>query len=477
MSVTARSTSLQVVPDVLNAPSDAFLNAVDRAPDRRLCASDAAALGGIDLDTAKAELMTLASITEGNMEVTQDGDIIYSFSPDFRSVLQMRSPALKLRRLWQTVRPPLLTIVRFSFAVALFSSLAIVATAFIASSGGSISSSNNNSKNRDGDRESNQQLGYTRPTSSSISINGFNFSPRYLGNYYKNPDKLDTRVATENLSPDQSDILREFSRDNYADESSHISTVESFFSFVFGDGDPNTRFSQAQLLAIASKIRSNGGVVVAEDLAPYLNPPPFIEDGADDSSVVNESWVLPAVLSFGGVPTVSEKGNIYYSFDNLATSVVQSTSSVKSQPAPAPLQLFEQRAPFSRARKVMQLCAGLLGSFNVVGVVWLGVMLRSPGFLQRVGFAAALKSLYPGLVTYAAFYALTPIFRAINLSKSNSDIQIRNNNRASWVNSKKANQKRAEVLESATKNGVLRRLGSGGDADKKIIFTTKDKVI
>jgi len=464
--------TLQVVPDVLSAPSDAFLNAVDRAPDRRLCASDAAALGGIDLDTAKAELMTLASLTEGNMEVTQDGDIIYSFSPDFRSVLQMRSPALKFRRLWQTVRPPLFTIVRFSFAVALFSSLAIVATAFIAASGGSVSTSNGNRKNRESDRESNQQSSYYRP-SSSISINGFNFSPRYFGNY-KVPDKLDTSVATKNLSPDQYDILSEFSRDNYAYESYHVSAVESFFSFVFGDGDPNTRFSQAQLFAIASKIRSNGGVVIAEDLAPYLNPPPSVEDGSEDSSIVNESWVLPAVLSFGGVPSVSEKGNIYYTFDNLATSVVQSTSSVKCQPL-APLQLFEQRVPFSRARKAMQLCAGLLGSFNVVGVAWLGVMLRSPGFLQQVGFATALKRLYPGLVTYAAFYALTPIIRAINLSKSNSDIQARNKNRSSWINSKKSNQKRAEVLESAKKNCMLK---GGGVLDKKVIFSTKeDKVI
>jgi hypothetical protein len=34
-----------------------------------------------------------------------------------------------------------------------------------------------------------------------------------------------------------------------------------------------TEFSNAQLIAIAARIKMSGGVVVAEELAPYLDPP------------------------------------------------------------------------------------------------------------------------------------------------------------------------------------------------------------
>ena len=59
-------------------------------------------------------------------------------------------------------------------------------------------------------------------------------------------------------------------------------------------------------------VRRNDGIVVAEQLAPYLDPPAvssktpdmneYTADKANGLSVVvDESWVLPAVLQLGGI--------------------------------------------------------------------------------------------------------------------------------------------------------------------------------
>ena len=59
-------------------------------------------------------------------------------------------------------------------------------------------------------------------------------------------------------------------------------------------------------------VRRNDGIVIAEQLAPFLDPPAvssktpdineYTTDKADGLSVVvDESWVLPAVLQLGGM--------------------------------------------------------------------------------------------------------------------------------------------------------------------------------
>ena len=105
-------------------------------------------------------------------------------------------------------------------------------------------------------------------------------------------------------------------------DSANVGLLESFFSFVFGDGDPNHDFNSRRMQTIAEYIRSKDGVVVAEELAPFMDPQlpplPMAElrqrntpetrlalikaRQARERSVVDESWVLPAVLQFGVCP-------------------------------------------------------------------------------------------------------------------------------------------------------------------------------
>lgn len=57
----------------------------------------------------------------------------------------------------------------------------------------------------------------------------------------------------------------------YLEPESGMNLLEAIFSFLFGDGDPNWNLEQRRIRAIASLIRHNNYVVVAEQVRPYLD--------------------------------------------------------------------------------------------------------------------------------------------------------------------------------------------------------------
>jgi hypothetical protein len=104
---------------------------------------------------------------------------------------------------------------------------------------------------------------------------------------------------------------------NRYEDPKELSFLESVFSVLFGDGNPNASIEERRSKAVAQLIRARGGAVTAEELAPYMDPDggPPTEEG-----LVDEGYVLPAVTRFGGVPEVTEDGDIIYTFDDLQVS-------------------------------------------------------------------------------------------------------------------------------------------------------------
>ena len=69
---------------------------------------------------------------------------------------------------------------------------------------------------------------------------------------------------------------------------------------------------------MATLIRQLDGIVIAEQLAALaVNPPalPHAVRTLSDDAVVDEGYVLPMAVRFGGSPTVTEEGNIVYQFE------------------------------------------------------------------------------------------------------------------------------------------------------------------
>ena len=78
------------------------------------------------------------------------------------------------------------------------------------------------------------------------------------------------------------------------------------------------------LLQIGNYIQHKGGVVTAEELAPYLDVPPAGKDS--ESIVVDESYVVPALVRFGGSPEVDKDNNLIYRFPSLQKTGRQQVS-------------------------------------------------------------------------------------------------------------------------------------------------------
>lgn len=124
--------------------------------------------------------------------------------------------------------------------------------------------------------------------------------------------------------------------------------LESIFSCVFGDADPNANldvqrwervgkrgqvawFEMVSLHAkspsdcvhqprpsiprqIGRYIQEHGGVVTAEELSPFLDGQ---RPSGTETAGVNEAFVLPVLQRFRGSPVVSKTGTIVYHFPEL----------------------------------------------------------------------------------------------------------------------------------------------------------------
>jgi hypothetical protein len=67
--------------------------------------------------------------------------------------------------------------------------------------------------------------------------------------------------------------------------------LESIFSFLFGDGDPNADLEERRWQTIGTVIRNQGGAVAAEQIAPYL------DDVGEGWAQEDEDYMLPVLNS------------------------------------------------------------------------------------------------------------------------------------------------------------------------------------
>ena len=258
-------------------------------------------------------------MTRGDIAVSADGELMYTFPKDARGAISSNSAKYRAMRVWNDkVYPPLLYATKLGFGVVLFASLvAIFSTIFFAMSSGG-SSSDREEDRRDGRRGGGGGMGMMGGFWGPSPFDFFFYRP-YYSRYYYSPAALggDGGRRQQQSGPDEMGFL------------------ESVFSYVFGDGDPNGDVEARRIALAAGMIRENGGAVTAEQLAPYCDdaPMPLGTDGVDgglggeERAYVDESFVLPIVTQLDGEPRVTDEGDIVYVFPELMTSASASASS------------------------------------------------------------------------------------------------------------------------------------------------------
>ncbi|MEK0181974.1 MAG: hypothetical protein EAZ98_05030 [Oscillatoriales cyanobacterium] len=378
----------------------------------RVTVGDVAAKAGLDVNFAERELLTLASEAGGHLQVAESGDIAYLFPKNFQDILRNKFLRLQLQEWWQKIWRILFYLIRISFGIVLVASLILifVAIAILLSSG----SDNNNGGGGSGDDRG----------------GGFFFFPYFWNDliwlFYWNQDEpyYQRRSRLTSQKPE-------------------MSFLESVFSFLFGDGNPNYNLEERKWSSIAATIRNNQGAIVAEQIAPYLDNLP------KGYALEYEEYMLPTLSRFDGRPEVSPEGQIVYHFPQLQTTATERNAE------PVSAYLREMLWRFSHASSGQIMLAAGLGAVNVVGALILGSLLAKSAI--GGGLVGLVATIYPMLLIYGVGFLTIPLIRYFWIQWKNTSIAARNQERqqrAMLLNQPDANlqKKLAYTREFAAEN-------------------------
>ncbi|KAK9921263.1 hypothetical protein M0R45_029782 [Rubus argutus] len=380
------------------------MEAVD-ACGRRVTIGDVAGRAGLKLNEAQNALQALASDTEGFLEVSNEGHVIYVFPKDYRAKLLGKSFVMRVEPLLEKAKAVAEYLARVSFGTALSASIILVFTAiFVALL--ALTSEKRDKKNK---------KSYFKTSGGSSYRTSVSFSwCRDEVFWYWDP-KYHRRLQGQAKTDDGK-------------------FGESFFSFVFGDGDPNQGIEEKRWKLIGQYIASNGGVVAAEELAPYLD----IETSGE--TLTDEAYILPVLLRFEGQPLIDKEGNILYQFPSLQSTAASERNGRKEcvqriwpESVGKVDKIFkEEKWKFSKTSIAKRAMVVGLGGLNLFGVIILRGLLKDPTVAQ-VDFIKFITRIFPLLQVYAGSFFVIPLFRWFFLLKTNADIEKRNQARQQFA--------------------------------------------
>lgn len=378
------------------ADSNVLIKAIERL-DHRVTIGDVAAEAGLPLHEAQQGVLTLASEVQAHLQVSEAGEIAYVFPKNIQAILLSKSWQLRWQATWNKVWRVLFYLIRISFGIALILSLVLIVLAIIALviAAQAASQQGNNNQNR-------------RSGGGMILLPRVWFGPNLFRmfdyRYYR-------RSAAKPAAKPAAD--------------SEMNFLEAIFSFLFGDGDPNADLEERRWQAIAAVVKANGGVVVAEQIAPFLS------DLGQGWSQEFEDFMIPVLIRFNGEPQVSPEGGIVYQFPEL-----QVTAQERQRISP-PQALQELPRQFSFASSGQIIGAIALGSANLIAALALGSLLQDPALVASAGeLVIFVNSIYWLLLAYGTAFLGIPIVRYFGVQWQNGRIARRN----------QAREQRAEVL-------------------------------
>lgn len=390
--------------------------------------ADVAAETGLALPIVNRELANLASLTLGHLVVSESGEILYKFSPNLRVILLQRSLAARVRGILQQVWRLVFYLIRISFGIVLVVSIVLVLIAIgvalvvISSSGG-----------RDGDGRRGESYG------GGMSFGGgFLFSP------------FDVFWLSYDYQPRRAQSSSENRR----------GFLENVFAFLFGDGNPNGDLEERRWRLIAQVIRNQDGVVVGEQILPYLDEVP---PGALES----EDYMLPVLAKFNGYPEVTPQGGLVYRFPDL-----QRVAAKRPKRDVAPY-LEEKPWPFNEAGMGANVLSASLGGLYLGGSLVLGSLLADPVVqAQTTGFLGFIQGIYSFLLGYAILFLAIPAGRYLWLQWVNQRIRRRNQIRQArtrLLHQPPVQQKLAAARQFAIAQTAV--------AEEQVVYTTEKSLL
>lgn len=383
---------------------------------------------GLPLFEATQILNKIALDCQGNLEVTNTGNIIYEFEHDFEQHYVNNALKQQIKAFLKIVFDIFYFIVRISFGVLLIASFLTVAVVFLIAliiiliSSGELG---------DGDGDSDDM---------GIFDMGFDFYD--IGNLFLffNWRWFDTKY---DVREDDDDYGK------YLNSKEDKGFFLNCFSFLFGNGNPNYGLDKKKWRYIAEIIRRNNGVITAEQLSPYTGDDPRDEYG-----------VFSTLVRFNGIPEVTAKGNIVYIFPQLQAIAAPI---IKSE---LPNYLSEDHWQFTTHPLDRLFPIYFFGGANLAGCycLWqhLPKMLWLQPFAPIIGF----------MLTYAVFFLGFPVVRQIGNIVANAVIDYRNQYRQACYDHLNDNVVKTKLVEAKLFIQQIQNLNK-----EKIVYTTAEDIL
>lgn len=387
---------------------------------RRVTPAEISATSGLPINQASFWLNKIAGETAGKLEVAADGTIFYSFSPNFTRAYLQRGFKKAALLAGQILFQALYWLIRISFGVALILSLLIIVVICVL------------------------MLLAALGDNGGGEVGDF-FDLNFLGDLFR----WDYSPSHSSY-PNSIESERRNKYNAYVQEHSKGNFFLECFSFLFGDGAPNSNLQQIRWQQIARSIKENGGVVSTEQLAPFL-----------DGDRSDSGMILSALAQFNGRPEVTRSGYIVYVFPDF---LFESLSPVLPD-MPKSNYLEEDPWKFSAFPVESQMKVLFLAGINFAGSWWLFKFIASVHMLHELALVIDV------LLTYAVAFLAIPLVRSLALLVLNARIAERNNKRRkSW---ELVCQPRGDVFEEIEEAREVRRHEIEKlTADRTIIFSS-----
>ncbi|NJL53632.1 MAG: hypothetical protein HC930_18355 [Hydrococcus sp. SU_1_0] len=393
--------------------------------DYRVTVGDVAAQAGLELNFTQQGLLALASEAGGHLQVAESGDVVYLFPQNFRSILRNKYWQLRWQQTWQKIWRVLFYLIRISFGIILIASILLMLVAIL------LIAIAMNSANEE--REEN-----------SGNYGGGFFMPRFwLGDIFwwfdpgYNHRRQSRRKQTSNYQ---------------------MNFLESVFSFLFGDGDPNADLEADRWQEIGSVIRRSEGAVIGEQIAPYI-----------DEMDQDEDYMIPVLSRFNGYPQVSPQGEIIYYFPEL-----QVMASRRQESTPTASYLQAKLWRFSQANGSQITLAAGLGALNIILAFVLETFLQDGSIAAQLGgIVAFADSASWFLLSYGVLYLVIPLVRYFWIQGRNPKL----------VKGNQAREQRAIALQQPDQSLCQKLVYASQFAQQKVIsdrdlaYSTEDDLL
>ncbi len=362
----------------------------------RVTAADVASKTGLSLSVTSSLLNQIAAEAGGHLEVSQAGDIAYKFKNTFQSAYLATGLRALISMIFARTGAVIFYILKISFGLFLLLSLVnVVSTIKILAM---------LSKQFCSERDDHSLLDLLE------FFNFLIFRDLIFGGAAYEIMRQRGELEEETIEYDEDEEgaeprRRARNRGNF---------FVNCFSFLFGEGNPNKHQEEENWKLAARGFRQHGGVVIKEQLAPYIGP-----------ELDDQDSILPALARFDGRPVVTAQGNIAYIFPSLqVTTGSEHQADQQDIEAAAARQshLAEHLWKFSNLPDADLRAVKIIAGLNLFGTLWMYFI-----FNHMFHFRWEWTQL---MVVYGCFFLIIPMIRFVWETMLNNRIKIRNRERA-----------------------------------------------